>query len=265
MKVLFFSLFCIILCFSCKQKEHNIATIKTNYGDIKIRLYNDTPLHRDNFLKLASDGYYDGLLFHRVIKNFVIQAGDPDSKNARSGLMLGNNEIGYKIAPEIRPAHFHRKGVLAAAREGDNINPERNSSGSHFYIVQGQTFTPGGLDSAVFQINEKRHTAVFNQLKAKREAEIQKAQIANDFDLLIKINNELSEETRQEYEKEKLVLTQEQKKAYTTVGGIPHLDGAYTVFGEVIEGIEVVDKIASLETDINNRPLKNVVILKIEY
>lgn len=256
-------LFCIFLA-SCGKKDPNIVSIKTNYGTIRVRLYDETPRHRDNFLKLAEEGYYEGILFHRVISDFVIQAGDPDSRNARQGLILGANEIGYRLDAEILPQYFHRKGVLAAAREGDNVNPDRQSSGSHFYIVQGKVFRPSELDSAVEQINVKRYQALFGQLQEKRQAEIRAYELAKEYKELERINEELSGEVRRLFDKEKLVLTEEQKKAYTTVGGIPHLDGAYTVFGEVVEGLEIVDKIAALKTDGNNRPLKDVVILKIE-
>lgn len=262
-----FTLILGILCLflsACEKKDPNVVSVKTNFGTIKVRLYDDTPLHRDNFLKLAREGYYEGILFHRVIPQFVIQAGDPDSRQARSGMILGANEIGYQIEAEICPQHYHRKGVLAAAREGDNVNPERKSSGSHFYIVQGKIFRPAELDSAVEQINDKRYQMLFEQLQKQREPEIRAYELAKDYGNLEKVNEELSLETRRLFEQEKLVLTEEQKNAYTTVGGIPHLDGAYTVFGEVVEGLEVVDKITALKTDGHNRPLKDVVILKME-
>lgn len=253
-----------LLLWSCGEKKAPIVSIRTNVGDIKIRLYDETPLHRDNFLKLVQEKYYDGLLFHRVIENFVIQAGDPDSRGARPQMLLGANEIGYSIPSEIRPAFFHKRGVVAAARESDNVNPERKSSGSHFYIVQGKTYSPSELDTMVNRINERRYRALFERLTQKREAEIRKYEAAGDFDKLMELNKELSEQTRRLFEKEKLVLTEEQKEAYTTVGGIPALDGAYTIFGEVVEGMETVDKIAALKTDENDRPLQDVVILEIK-
>lgn len=198
-----------------------------------------------------------------MIPDFVIQAGDPDSRNARPGMILGANGINYQLRRKSYPGIFIG-GVLAAAREGDNVNPERKSSGSHFYIVQGKVFQPAELDSLVDRINNKRHQALFERLQQYRALEIRAYELEKDYQTLEKINKELSEETRKLFEKEKLVLTEEQRKAYTTVGGIPHLDGAYTVFGEVIEGMDVVDKITALKTDGNNRPLKDVVILKME-
>lgn len=254
----------VLLFAACKKEGEQVVKIETSEGTIRVKLYDETPLHRDNFIKLVKDGFYEGILFHRVIEHFMIQAGDPDSKGARPGMRLGANSLDYTVKAEILPQFFHKKGVLAAAREGDNVNPERNSSGSHFYIAQGKVYTPEALDSLVLTINDKRHTALFEKFKRQHEAELIKLQTANDIDGLIKMNEMLSEETAKHFDDEKLVLTDEQKKAYTTVGGIPHLDGAYTVFGEVIEGLDIVDKIAASQTDEGNRPLKDVVILKMK-
>jgi peptidyl-prolyl cis-trans isomerase B (cyclophilin B) len=181
--------------------------IHTEYGDIQAILYDKTPLHRDNFVKLIKSGYYDSLLFHRVIANFMIQGGDPQSKNAKPGQMLGNGGPGYTIPFEYVPEYFHKRGAIAAARMSDNVNPKRESSGSQFYIVQGRKFNMDEL----------------NMLEQRG-----------------------------------FKFTDEQKQIYSTIGGSPHLDGQYTVFGEVISGMDVVDKIASLPTDRNNRPLQDV-------
>lgn len=248
----------------CGRKETDVYTIETNIGEIKLKLYDETPLHRDNFRKLVKDGYYEGMLFHRVIRGFVVQTGDPDSRQARPSMILGANEIGYKLPAEIRPEFFHRRGVIAAARESDNVNPDRQSSGSHFYIVQGIVYTPATLDSMVEQMNDRRYQALFERLKQQWEGEIQEYTSKGDFNRLIEISEQLTKETQEQFKKEKLVLTEEQKKVYTTVGGIPSLDGAYTIFGEVTEGMEIVDKITALKTDINNRPLEDVRILKIK-
>ena len=253
----------LVLLAACQEKDPDLLTIETNCGNIRIRLYKETPVHRANFIKLAREGYYDGLLFHRVISNFVVQTGDPASRNARAGMTLGAGGAEHKLEAEIVPGFFHRKGVLAAAREGDNVNPERKSSGSHFYIVQGQAFTPEELDQTVQGINQRRHRALFERLMQQKEEEIRRLEAAKDFEALVNVNKDLSEDTRALFDQEELVLTDEQKEAYTTVGGIPHLDGAYTVFGEVVEGMDVVDKITARKTDSYNRPLQDVRIIKI--
>lgn len=251
-----------LLGVACQKKGEKIVRMETSLGTIRLKLYDETAIHRDNMVKLVEEGYYDGMLFHRVIRDFMIQAGDPASKGARPGMLLGEQDAGYTLRAEILPVYFHKKGVLAAAREGDNINPERESSGSHFYIVQGKVFSSQELTEAVEKINERRYTALFERLKTARQGEIARYQIAEDYEKLMKINEELSEAAREQFKKVELRLTEEQIAAYTTVGGTPHLDGEYTVFGEVIEGLEIVDKIAGVETDDHARPLKDVVIQK---
>ncbi|MBR1850240.1 MAG: peptidylprolyl isomerase [Bacteroidales bacterium] len=191
-----------------KGKASTYVKIETSYGDMVVLLYNDTPRHRDNFIKLVEQGYYDSLIFHRVIRNFMIQGGDPESRNARPGQMLGNGSPGYTIPAEITPTHFHKKGALAAARQGDEVNPTKASSGSQFYIVQGTV-----VDDAMFQVLESRYGKTY---------------------------------------------TDEQKKVYRSLGGTPHLDGDYTVFGEVVEGLDVVDKIAAVECGRMDRPKNDV-------
>lgn len=191
-----------------------LVNMSTTLGDVQLRLFGDTPKHRDNFVKLVKEGYYDGTLFHRVIRDFMIQGGDPDSKNAPAGKMLGEGDPGYTIEAEfIYPKHFHKRGALAAARTGDYVNPERRSSGSQFYIVTGQIFNPHTLSRAASRVPGGK-------------------------------------------------FTEEQIKAYTTVGGAPHLDGQYTVFGEVTKGMDVVDKIQMVATDANDRPEEDVRVIK---
>lgn len=249
---------------SCKQEKETVIRMETSQGTIRLKLYNKTVGHRDNMLKLIREGYYNGMLFHRVIRDFMIQAGDPDSKSVRSGMLLGANDIGYTLKPEIFPEYFHKRGALAAAREGDNVNPNRNSSGSHFYIVQGRIFTPDIIDREIEKINNKRYTALFNRLKTAHEGKILKYQMADNYDELMQLNQKLSDSTRLLFENVKLKLTEEQREAYTRMGGAPHLDGEYTIFGEVIEGMEVVDRIAEQDVDDNCRPLEDAVIYKIE-
>lgn len=196
---------CYISAFSAKPK-HQYVKIKTEQGECIVKLYNETPLHRDNFLKLTKEGIFNGVLFHRVIKDFMIQGGDPDSKTAIKGALVGEGTVGYTVPAEFRDSLFHKKGVLAAARDD---NPEKASSGSQFYLVQGKKFTDEQLDAI-----EK------NRLKFKIPAA--------------------------------------QREVYKTLGGAPHLDRNYTVYGEIVKGIEMVDKIAVVETDGNNRPLNDV-------
>lgn len=196
----------IVLLASCQSDKKTFAVIETDFGDIKVELYDDTPLHKDNFVKLVKEGYYDGLLFHRVIQGFMIQGGDPDSKNAAPGQRLGGGGPGYRIDAELGKPHL--RGALAAARTGGPGNPQKQSSGSQFYIVQGRNITPQQLNS-------------IEQVKG-------------------------------------ITYNEEQRRIYTTEGGTPDLDMEYTVFGMVVEGMDVVDKIAAEPTDPSNRPLADV-------
>lgn len=262
-KILFFLIGCFLLS-GCRDDREAVVKLETSQGIIRLKLYPETPVHRENFLKLVKEGYYNGMLFHRVIDHFMIQAGDPHSKNARPAMRLGATGVGYTLKAEILPQYFHKKGALAAARASDNVNPARESNGSHFYIIEGNLFSPADLDSLVKITNEKRFTTLFEQLQRKRQGEIMKLQAAHDYEGLIKINDELSAETRKQFKDKELVLSEEQRKIYTTLGGAPHLDGEYTVFGEVIEGMEVVSKVAQEATDENFRPLQDVVIYKAE-
>lgn len=254
----------VCVLFGCRHEKECIVRMETSAGVIRFRLYDETLIHRNNLEKLIREGFYNKLLFHRVIPDFMVQTGDPESLGARRGMLLGAKDIGYTLREEIMPGFFHKRGAVAAARESDAVNPDRNSSGSHFYIVQGKRFTPEELDTAVVEINNKRYAALFGRLKAQREAELVRYQIAGDFDNVMKVTNEVSEQTREAFEGVKLTLSDEQRKAYTTVGGAPHLDGEYTVFGEVVEGMEVVDRIAAMPTDENCRPEEDVVILRME-
>lgn len=204
----------LTLILTMNSKAQTSIVLHTTAGDIKIMLYDDTPKHKENFIKLVTEGYYDGLLFHRVISDFMIQGGDPNSRNAATGQMLGDGGPGYTIPAEFSIQHFHKKGALAAARLGDAMNPMKESSGSQFYIVQGKVLTNPQLD---FYVNSGKHDP----------------------------------------------FTPEQREAYTTVGGVPHLDNAYTVFGEVTAGLDIIDKIATVQTDQRNRPVSDIKILKV--
>jgi len=254
--------FALLLLFSgCKNEpKDQIVLIKTDYGDIKIKLYNETPLHRDNFLKLTKEGFYDGLLFHRVIQNFMIQGGDPDSKNAPEGKQLGNGGPGYTIPAEIRyPELFHKKGVIAAAREGDAVNPEKRSSGSQFYIVQGKTFTDEQLDEIEDDFNKLKKQKIYFDLMPEYEDSMMIYRREGDFDAFSRLQKELQDKIEKKYaETEKYVIPENIREVYKTIGGTPHLDGNYTVFGEVIEGLDVVDSIAAVKTDKFDRPVENI-------
>lgn len=193
----------------------------TTAGVVDMKLYDETPAHRDNFVRLVKNHQYDSLLFHRVIKDFMIQGGDPASKNAVPGELLGEGDLGYTVEAEFMPdLHYHRRGALAAAREGDDVNPSKASSACQFYIVWGKVYTKEQLES---------YMEWYKQRTGKE-----------------------------------LNVTPEQFEAYTTVGGTPHLDGGYTVFGEVVKGLEVIETIQNVKCDGNDRPLRDVRIIKME-
>jgi len=243
--------------------KERIVLIKTDFGNMKVKLYNETPLHRDNFIKLSNEGFFNGTLFHRIIKDFMIQGGDPDSKTAEPGSMLGNGGPGYTIKAEFNSKFFHKKGVLSAARMGDNVNPEKESSGSQFYIVQGKVYNEMELKNLEIRINQSKKAEILNSLiknppkhlKEKVDS-IKAIGTGNAFSQLA---NELNPEIEKELEKEGYFsFSPEQVKIYTTIGGTPHLDGAYTIFGEVIEGLDVLDRISEVKTDRFDRPLEDI-------
>jgi len=262
--LILFTLSSCSLQHSKKEVHKNSFVITTPYGEMKGYLYDNTPLHRDNFIKLVNEGFYDSLLFHRVINNFMIQGGDPESKNAKQGQQLGNGGPGYKVPAEFRKENIHKKGALAAAREGDNVNPEKASSGSQFYIVQGVVYDSlklATIDKQFTQQKQNKKVMEFIRLPENKP-------LVQKFDSLQKARNKkaistLWKETQdkaKEFYKEDWPngFTPEQKKIYTTVGGTFHLDGEYTVFGEIYEGLEVLDSIAKAKVDGNNRPIKDI-------
>lgn len=247
-----------------QSMEGTVLLLETSMGDIRIRLYDDTPKHRDNIVKLAKEGFYDGTLFHRVIKDFMIQAGDPKSKNASDTATLGSGDTGYTIPAEfVYPKYFHRRGVVAAARMGDDVNPKQESSGCQFYIVTGKKFTEEELAALESQLNQQQLQAAFNRMARQHMKDIFKMRKANDTLGLKKLEDTLFEQAKQEVLSHMFRFNDEQKKAYTTMGGAPHLDGQYTVFGEVIEGMDVVDAIQNVKTGRADRPVQNVTIEKI--
>ncbi len=233
-----------------------IVLIETSLGDIKVKLYNETPIHRDNFLKLAKQGFFDGVIFHRVINNFMIQGGDPTTKTPTEGAEYGEADAGYTINAEFNSKLFHKKGALAAAREGDDVNPEKKSSSSQFYIVQGKVFTPEQLVQLANKKNVDLRNRIHNNLIAEKADKLIDKGLNPDF-------NKIAQETNDTLEQvlaKKGLYGFENFKAdfYTTIGGTPHLDGDYTVFGEVVEGLDVVDKIAAVKTGKSDRPIENI-------
>lgn len=231
--------------------------IQTSLGDIVVRLYDETPVHRDNFVKLAKDGYYDGTLFHRVIKDFMIQGGDPNSKGAPAGKRLGTGGPDYTLEAEIKDGLFHKRGALAAARQGDEVNPERRSSGSQFYIVWGQVYKEGQLRQFSKQLMMQRMQEIFNGLAAEHRDEIMQMRRERNRVALQELQDKLAAEAETRAA-EYAGLTDEQLKIYSTVGGTPHLDGQYTVFGEVEEGLEVVEMIQNSATAGDDRPMDDI-------
>ncbi|HOP03297.1 MAG TPA: peptidylprolyl isomerase [Tenuifilaceae bacterium] len=262
--------FSFLVLFSCQTPEKKeevkvekalepVVLIKTDLGDIKVKLYNETPVHRDNFLKLAKEGFYDDIAFHRVIKDFMIQAGDPDTKKPlEDGKMYGAADSGYKLPAEFNSKLFHKKGALAAAREGDKENPEKMSSGSQFYLVQGKVFTQKELAELAKRKNDYLKKFTLNNLIMEKADKLMDKGLEPDYN---KIAASLQDTLMEVLSKlEPYSFPPEKVDYYSSVGGTPHLDGDYTVFGEVIEGLEVVDKIAAVETNQADMPLKPIKI-----
>lgn len=240
-----------------------LVDIKTTAGDIRVRLFGDTPRHRDNFVKLVKDGFYNGVLFHRVIDEFMIQTGDPDSKTAPKGAALGSGGPGYQIDAEIvYPRHFHRRGALAAARQGDQVNPRRQSSGSQFYIVTGRASSEAELARMEQQMEMMKKQNIFQELARDRQDEIRRMQMSGDHQGLETLRQRLIAITEEKAAADTApAMTAEQREAYGTVGGAPHLDGQYTVFGQVESGMDVVDKIEKVATDGRDRPIDDIKII----
>ena len=234
--------------------------IHTSLGDIVVRLYDETPKHRDNFVKLASEGYFDGTLFHRVIKDFMIQGGDPDSKGAPAGKNLGTGGPDYTIPAEfVYPQLFHKRGALSAARTSDEVNPNRESSGSQFYIVWGKQYKPGELKQMERQLAMQQEQDVFNRLVAENRPKIMDLRRKRDQAALQELQDDLIAQTHAICaEQGTMKFTDEQVKVYTTLGGTPFLDNQYTVFGEVEEGLDIVEQIQNVATGRNDRPVEDV-------
>lgn len=242
--------------------EMTKVEIKTSLGDIVVGLYKETPKHHDNFVKLVNEGYYNGVLFHRVIDKFMIQTGDGDSKTAKPGQMLGTGDPGYTIEAEFEyPKFFHKRGALAAARTADQVNPERRSSGSQFYIVTGKAYNEQQLMQMEHQMNQMNLQSIFQAKAAANQKEIMRLRMARDTAGTEALRQRLIAETEAEAAKNPVKFTDAQREAYSTVGGTPHLDNQYTVFGEVLEGMDVVAKIEAVNTDRNDRPTEDIKII----
>ena len=237
--------------------------LQTSLGNIVVELYNETPQHRDNFIKLVNEGYYDGVLFHRVIKDFMIQTGDGNSKTAGPETSLGDGDPGYTIEAEfVYPKYFHKRGALAAARTGDQVNPERRSSGSQFYIVTGKIYSSEDLQMMTKRLADGKKQDIFRRLVMENQSRIKEMQEAQDMAGLDALQKELIEKTEAEAAQTPFKMTDEQIDAYTSIGGTPHLDGQYTVFGEVVSGMDVVDKIQNTTTGRLDRPTVDIRIVK---
>lgn len=256
-----------VLMVACSTPKDGVMLLmKTSKGDMKIKLYDETPQHRDNFVKLAEQGFYDSLLFHRVISEFMIQAGDPESKGAAEGVALGSGGPGYTIPAEIvYPQYVHKKGALAAARQGDNVNPEKKSSGSQFYIVQGKTYNEEGFQAIEKRQEGMKRQQLFYKVLEGYKDSLTAIQATGDQDAMMAMRVKIEEEVEKMLADETATtMPEEVKEVYRTVGGVPHLDDNYTVFGEVVEGLEVIDSIASVQTAPRDRPLEDVYILELK-
>jgi len=247
---------------SCKSEKDFLVTIKTPYGDMKAILYDETPKHKENFIKLAQEGFFDSLLFHRVMKNFMIQGGDPNSKGAAPGASLGSGGPGHQVPAEFVKSLFHEKGALSAARQPDNVNREKASSGSQFYIVQGKVIDEVAL-TVDMNILGRACQQMFQQPKYDSLKQMFISIYQNEgpeaySKKLVEMKDFIADVMKVKVTKD---VAPERVTAYTTVGGAPHLDDEYTVFGKVIQGLEVVDKIADQPVDRRNRPSEDIIML----
>ena len=249
------------------QMNETQVVMHTSMGDIQLKLYNETPKHRDNFIQLVKDGTYNGLLFHRVIKDFMIQGGDVTSKNAPMNKSLGAGDLGYTVPAEFNyPKYFHKKGALCAARTGDEVNPERASSASQFYIVTGKKYSDAELNQMEKQLENRLKQSIFARLQAENKPKIMEYYRSGNKEELAILRDTLIGKTELEAEKRKdeAKLPKEIREIYKTEGGVPFLDNQYTVYGEVVKGIEVVDAIQQAKTNRQDRPTENVVITSVE-
>jgi peptidyl-prolyl cis-trans isomerase B (cyclophilin B) len=254
----------LFLLSSCSSDKDYLVTIKTTYGDIKLVLFDKTPKHKDNFLKLAEKGFYDSLLFHRVIDNFMIQTGDPNTRGTIDPNSFGKGGPGYTIPPEFHPDLIHAKGMIGAARMDDRVNPRKESNGSQFYIVEGMVYTEQELKEARVNMTELyKYFGNLIQRRGYQDLNMQSMQLQteNKLDELKTLILSYKDVIEEDYDIElDQPLTEKQIELYTTIGGVPHLDGAYTVFGTVVQGMEIVEKISAAETGPGDRPVEDVIM-----
>ena len=249
------------------QMNETQVLMHTSMGDIQLKLYNETPKHRDNFIQLVKDGTYNGLLFHRVIKDFMIQGGDVTSKDAPMNKSLGAGDLGYTVPAEFNyPKYFHKKGALCAARTGDEVNPERASSASQCYIVTGKKYSETELNQMEKQLENRLKQSIFARLQTENKPKIMEYYRSGNKEELAILRDTLIGKTELEAEKRKdeTKLPKELREIYKTEGGVPFLDNQYTVYGEVVKGIEVVEAIQNVKTNKQDRPTENVVITSVE-
>lgn len=255
--------FAIVFLIFTGAIQAQTVLISTNMGDMKFRLYEDTPKHRKAFLELAREGYYDGTLFYRVIPDFLIQGGSKSSRNAPPGKRIGYGDPDKTVDDEILPNHFHKKGALCAPRQPDELNPFKQSDISQFYIVKGSVYTQGALDTLEMAVNRPiRKKIVAKYLTPEVRARLKELKEAKKVKEFRELAGKVKSQIEAEYNLNPDILkfSKEQREAYTTIGGYPELDEKYTIFGECIEGFDVIDKIAALKTDKNNRPYTDVKI-----
>lgn len=261
---LFISILAVLLVACTSKPKETFVAVTTPYGDIVVKLYDSTVRHKENFVKLADAGYFNGTLFHRIIEKFMIQGGDPGSKNAMPGALLGDGDTNYTIPFEYVPSYLHKRGAFAAARESDDVNPLKASSASQFYIVQGKVFTNDELNAVEQKVERRTKQYIMMDLLKKegKEDELKAfRQMSDNRDtasIRQMINKYRNAVEAQYLRTTPFRITDEQRRVYTTIGGTPHLDGAYTVFGEVISGMEIVDQIAAVQTDTNDRPVQDI-------
>ncbi|MGQ7870176.1 peptidylprolyl isomerase [Sunxiuqinia sp. sy24] len=263
MKQLILTIFVFLSLNGVIRAQSRVVEVKTNLGTMKFELYNDTPKHRNAFIRLANQGYYDGTLFYRVIENFLIQGGSKSSRNAPPGRRIGYGDPEHTVDDEILDHYYHQKGALCAPRQPDEVNPFKQSDISQFYIVKGQIFTEGQLDTMEMAVNRPIRKKITKQIyTAEIREKLKQLKAEQKVDAFREIADRVKKDIESAYQLNPnvLKLSEAQRKAYSTVGGYPDLDGKYTIFGQCISGFEVINKIAALKTDENNRPLKDVII-----